>query len=95
MKNIVITTLFLFASIALFANDTDTTKSAQPLPSVTVKNINGQNVDISSYGTNGKITVISFWATWCKPCVKELRNINELLEDWEDNYNVELVAISM
>jgi peroxiredoxin len=65
------------------------------LPSIKIRNIDGEEVDIASYGTNGKITIISFWATWCKPCIKELKNINDLLADWEEDYNAELVAISV
>ena len=65
------------------------------LPSITLKSIDGEEVNIADYGTNGKMTIISFWATWCKPCIKELKNMNDLLEDWSDEYGVELVAVSV
>ena len=42
------------------------------IPSVEVKTLDGQSVDIQEYAQNGKITVVSFWATWCSPCKKEL-----------------------
>jgi cytochrome c biogenesis protein CcmG, thiol:disulfide interchange protein DsbE len=87
--------LFLSYSLTSVASGSDSTSAKQKIPSVILKNTNGVSIDVSTYGTNGKITVISFWATWCKPCIKELRNINELLEEWEELYNVELVAISM
>ena len=38
---------------------------------------------------------ISFWATWCKPCIKELKNVNSLLDEWIEEYDVELVAVSV
>jgi cytochrome c biogenesis protein CcmG/thiol:disulfide interchange protein DsbE len=41
------------------------------------------------------LTVISFWATWCKPCQNELDAISYLYEDWQENYDVELVAITI
>ena len=33
--------------------------------------------------------------TWCKPCTKELNNIAEIYEDWQDETNVKLVAVSI
>ncbi|MCB9262101.1 MAG: TlpA family protein disulfide reductase [Flavobacteriales bacterium] len=72
-----------------------TTKSDKKLPDITLKNTDGENVNLQSYGQSGKITIISFWATWCGPCIKELRNLNEVIEDWEENYNVQLVAVSV
>lgn len=95
MKNIVIAITLTICAIGAQAEVQDSTKAKQTLPSVTLKNTEGENVDVSTYAKNGKITIISFWATWCKPCIKELRNLNDLLEDWEEDYNVELVAVSV
>ena len=92
-----ITFIALFTlSTVLWANSpTDSTKSKQSLPDLVLKDINGNNINIKTYGSNGKITIISFWATWCKPCIKELKNVDALLEEWTEKYNVELVAVSM
>jgi len=65
------------------------------LPDVSVQELNGKKVDIQDYSDNGKITVLSFWATWCVPCKKELDNIAEYYEDWQEDYDMELVAISI
>lgn len=86
-------TFLIIFSAAFALAQTDTTNTE--LPSITLKNTDGNDVDIASYGTNGKPTIVSFWATWCKPCIKELKNVNELLEDWQDEYDVELVAVSV
>ncbi len=95
MKNIVIAIALSLCFVTANAGIKDSTTTKQSLPSVTLKNTEGDNVDMSSYATNGKITIISFWATWCKPCIKELRNINDVLDDWVEEYNVELVAVSV
>ena len=50
---------------------------------------------MTEFGENGKITVISFWATWCAPCKKELDAIADVYEDWQAEYDVELVAVSI
>jgi len=65
------------------------------LPDVTVQELSGKKVAIQDYAENGKITVLSFWATWCVPCKKELDNIAEYYEEWQEDYNMELVAISV
>jgi cytochrome c biogenesis protein CcmG, thiol:disulfide interchange protein DsbE len=81
--------------IALFLATTIVAQSSQTLPNLTLKDINGNNQNVADYGKSGKITVISFWATWCTPCKKELTNINDnLLDEWRSKYNVQLVAIS-
>jgi len=69
--------------------------SSKELPNITLNNLEGKKINVADYGTNGKITVISFWATWCSPCKKELNNISYLYEDWQDDYDMELVAISI
>ena len=83
--------MICFAGLAFAQSD----NAGETLPSITVKNIDGDDINLADYGKNGKITVISFWATWCKPCIKELKNTNELLPDWAEQYGVELVAISV
>ncbi|MCB9256549.1 MAG: TlpA family protein disulfide reductase [Chitinophagales bacterium] len=65
------------------------------LPSLVLSDLQGKKVNVADYGKNGKITVISFWATWCSPCKKELNNISYMYEDWQDDYDMELVAISI
>ena len=65
------------------------------LPSVKVKDLKNKMVNIQSVENGGNPIVISFWATWCKPCKKELNNIAEVYEDWQDETDVKLVAISI
>ncbi|NNC96324.1 MAG: TlpA family protein disulfide reductase [Chitinophagales bacterium] len=69
--------------------------SAKTLPDITIQDLEGNKVNISDHGKNGKITVINFWATWCGPCKKELSNINELFADWQERYDMEFLAISI
>lgn len=65
------------------------------LPAVKVKDLSGREVDFSTVADSGKITVISFWATWCTPCIKELEAINDHYEEWKEKYNMKLVAVSI
>ena len=65
------------------------------LPSASVKTLEGQAINVQELGKTGKITVISFWATWCSPCKKELDAIKDYYPDWQEAYDMELVAISV
>ncbi|MCH5242010.1 MAG: TlpA family protein disulfide reductase [Muribaculaceae bacterium] len=67
--------------------------SAQ-LPSVQLKDVNGKTIDTATLSNDGKPFVISFFATWCKPCLRELRAINEYYADWQDETGMKLIAIS-
>lgn len=40
-----------------------------------------------------KYLLIDFWASWCKPCLKEIPNIKEQYKKWADN-GFEVVSIS-
>ena len=43
----------------------------------------------------GKPFIISFFATWCKPCQRELDAIHEQIVDWEEETGVKVIAVSI
>lgn len=71
------------------------TSFAQLPQNVVVKDMEGKTVDISTLSNDGKPMIISFWATWCKPCKEELNTIAEEYEDWVEETGVKLVAVSI
>lgn len=55
-----------------------------------LKHINGEDFNLSQ--TKYKVTIVSFWATWCPPCIAELPSLNALYKDYKNS--VEFVFIS-
>ncbi len=65
------------------------------LPSVQLKDINGRTVDTAQLSNDGRPMIISFFATWCKPCNRELSAIAEVYDEWQAETGVELIAVSI
>ena len=64
----------------------------KPAPNFTVTDVDGKTHSLGDYG--GKILVIDFWATYCKPCVKKLREYESIHQMYKSR-NVEFIALSM
>lgn len=87
MKKSLLTLLFLFTVGFLYAQNS--------LPSVVLKTLDGQAVNMSEISNDGKPIIVNFWATWCSPCKRELNNINDVYDEWVEETGVKLIAISI
>ena len=82
------------SAILILCSATLTTDGDPKLPKVDVKKLDGSKISTSTFTNDGKPIVISFWATWCKPCKKELDAISENYSDWQKETGVKMIAIS-
>ena len=64
------------------------------IPAVTLKSIDGTTVQSETLNNDGKPFIIDFFATWCKPCNRELDTISELYDEWQEETGVKIIAIS-
>ena len=63
-------------------------------PGFTLPMVNDENKMISSVLFEGKITLLDFWATWCKPCIKEFPIINSQYKKYR-NKGFQVISISV
>ena len=65
------------------------------LPRIVLKDLNGKSVRTDTLSNNGKPFIIDFFATWCKPCNRELDAISEVYDEWREETGVKLIAVSI
>ena len=77
--------MFALSNVPMFAQ----------LPAVTLKTMDGTEVRTDTLANDGKPFIIDFFATWCKPCNRELDAISEVYEEWQEETGVKIIAVSI
>jgi len=70
------------------------TFSQKTLPLLNLNAIDGSHTNVNNLSLD-KVVIISFWATWCEPCLKELDAFNENLDYIENDLNTKVLAVSI
>jgi peroxiredoxin len=64
----------------------------EKFPDFKLKGLDSKDNALSTVLEEGKPVVLSFWATWCKPCCLELDRMKPIFEGWDNSVNY--IAIS-
>lgn len=94
MKRQILLIFLIFCAVQLYSQEEQSKKYAV-LPSVEVKTIDGKIFDSKDIDNEGNPIIISFWATWCRPCIQELEAISDVYDDWVEETGVKLYAVSI
>lgn len=92
MKQAIILFLAVLFSFAAKAQDEEITKIPTNL---TVYDTDGNAKPLSEVLDHDGLTIIDFWASWCRPCHYELQELNEKHEEWNAETGVKMVLISI
>ena len=65
------------------------------LPQVVLKDLDGKAVRTDTLNNGGRPFIIDFFATWCKPCNRELDAIAEVYDEWQEQTGVKIFAVSI
>ncbi len=83
MKELIVLSILLFSAISL---------------NNTVRDFSLPNVENQMQSYNDlkgeRLTIIDFWATWCKPCVHAIPKLNDLYKEY-DSENVQFIGINV
>jgi thiol-disulfide isomerase/thioredoxin len=74
------------------AKKTELVKIGEKVPTFSGPNSKGILLDLNKI--KGKVTIIDFWASWCKPCRIENPNLVNLYDKYHDN-GLEIISISL
>jgi thiol-disulfide isomerase/thioredoxin len=94
MKNIFVLISFLLITTVVLSQSPNATR-LKMLPSIDIKDVSGNPYNTSKIINDGNPIIISFWATWCKPCIKELTAMSEVYSDWQEETGVKIYAVSI
>tara|TARA_B100000963_G_scaffold264668_1_gene232827 strand:+ start:1875 stop:2363 length:489 start_codon:yes stop_codon:yes gene_type:complete len=86
LKNILAFSVIIIFSLQINAQEN--------VPNVDLRTIGGKSLKSIDILNNEGFSIISFWATWCIPCINELDAINDLYDSWNEKYNIKVVAVS-
>lgn len=89
MKNLLSLAAALFVSFAASAQDSG-------LPDTQIKDVvSGKRTAFNKAVTPGRVTLVSFWATWCVPCKKEIKNVREKMAGWKEQADFDFITVSI
>jgi len=63
----------------------------QPAPAFIFTTFTGQ--EIASNDLQGKVVVINFWASWCKPCESEAADLETAWQSYQDRADVIFLGV--
>lgn len=85
--------LVFFISLAGFSQETS--KKLTRIAPAIVKTIDGKDFNTANIDNDGNPIILSFFALWCTPCMRELSAIAEVYDDWVEETGVKLIAVSI
>jgi len=88
--------IILMFLLLLFATSSNTAEAQiKKLPDMKIQQLDLNWVNTKNICDSNDLTIVAFWATWCKYCISELNAIDALYPSWQKQYNVKLYAVDI
>jgi cytochrome c biogenesis protein CcmG/thiol:disulfide interchange protein DsbE len=72
------------------------TYAQNELPSTKIKSIKGEEVSFNSLmAARDTVIIVSFWATWCIPCIAELETFKDQYDERQKETPFRIIAVSI
>jgi thiol-disulfide isomerase/thioredoxin len=89
MKYLTLLAAALLVSVVAFSQ-------AGGLPDTQIKDVvSGKRISFNNAVKPGRVTLVSFWATWCVPCKKEIKNVREKMAGWKEQADFDFITVSI
>lgn len=89
MRILVITFLFV---LILSCSSGNVSRKGNVAPDFVLPTLDGREIRLSEY--RGKVVILDFWATWCKPCRVELPHFIALYDEFASE-GLEIIGVSL
>ncbi len=89
MKKLMSFILLGFLSFGMFAQE------KSDLPNITLKNLDGESINIAEINNDGKPFLMMFWFTSCVNCIKEHNAITDVYDEWVEETGVKIFSVSI
>lgn len=67
------------------------TRKNQQAPAFTAIDTRGKTISLSEY--HGKYVILSFWASWCSPCIEEIPALKRIRDSYSED-RLEIISIT-
>ena len=89
MRKLIFAAVMLLVTTMSFAN-----KSGDTAAEISLKGMNGKQVNLTSF--RGKVVLVDFWASWCKPCRKSFPQLKSVYDAYKrKGFEVYSVSVDM
>jgi cytochrome c biogenesis protein CcmG/thiol:disulfide interchange protein DsbE len=92
MKRLIILPIILLFCMNVHAQE-QKEQTGRSAPEFKLENLDGDYVSLKDELGSGPV-LISFWATWCKPCIEEMTKYKDIYEDYKDK-GFKILAVSI
>jgi len=92
---LLLTALMFFLAIKIIPTDLEnslTQTRFEQIPQFSIKEMSGNVVD--SKTLEGKVVILDFFGTWCKPCIGELKELDKIQMTFKDDKDVVFYVIN-